>query len=262
MKMFFIFLLAILTSVLLLSCGSSSTDSGGNDGGDDGGDVGGELPTGALSLLAVYPIHGATDVDTNSRVYAVFSEEIDEDSTFGSFAMFFTGGVHDDWHYFKTDTIEIAPNYFSSEQLLAGTKYTVALDADRIFDIHGNNLAANYLWSFTTTTAGGEPVIEDTTPITVTSVSPTNGSSGVSRTPEITFVFSEPFIDTIFSILTNIDFSGSRYSITTALDTLNFYPIDTLNPNTTYSVTLQTGIEDLWGNNLQSNYVYSFTTGN
>lgn len=103
----------------------------------------------------------------------------------------------------------------------------------------------------------------DTTPPTVLSTSPSNNATGVAVNTSITATFSEAMnastINTgTFTVRTDTTpISGMvTYSGTTA----TFIPSGNLNYNTTYIATITTGVRDVAGNSMASEYVWSFTT--
>lgn len=109
----------------------------------------------------------------------------------------------------------------------------------------------------------------DTTPPSVSSTSPANGDTQVAPNSVITATFSEPINPALLSsntFIVNILGSGLTPvsgSITYAEQTrtATFKPNSNLNTNTTYSVTLTTGVEDLAGNPMAAPYSWSFGTG-
>ena len=109
-----------------------------------------------------------------------------------------------------------------------------------------------------------------TTPPTVTGVSPASGSAGASVGALITATFSEPLNATTVNGTTVLvaDAAQTPVAGTVTYDGGNasavFTPTSELNALTTYTVTLKggsTGVKDFNGNALQSDFVWSFTTG-
>jgi len=143
-----------------------------------------------------------------------------------------------------------------ADNLEATTVYTATITTGAK-DLAGNTLANNYSWSFTT---GAAAVV---TPPTVLSTDPLNLATGVAQNKHITALFSKTMdASTIttasFTLMQGASFvSGTvSYLGTTA----TFTPSSDLTPNTVYTATLTTGAEDLAGNPLSANHVWSFTT--
>jgi hypothetical protein len=103
----------------------------------------------------------------------------------------------------------------------------------------------------------------DTTAPTVSSTSSANGATGVAVNTTIRAFFSEPMDASTVTATTFTVKAGSTlvpgtvsYSGTTA----TFTPTDNLAYSTSYTATVTTGVKDLAGNALASNYVWSFTS--
>jgi hypothetical protein len=104
---------------------------------------------------------------------------------------------------------------------------------------------------------------------TVTSATPASGSTGVSLGSSITATFSEPMsAPSITATSVVLQQGGSTVPATVTYNAASASAVLTptleLSPNTTYTVTVQSGVSgvaDYSGNVLASNYVWSFTTG-
>ncbi|MEY2401936.1 MAG: hypothetical protein QOJ08_2047 [Ilumatobacteraceae bacterium] len=136
--------------------------------------------------------------------------------------------------------------------LAADNKYTATLTT-AIKDVAGNAFAG-MSWTFLT---GPRP--------TVTSRSPANAATGVSKTANMTATFSESVtgVNTTNFTLKNATTGAAiaavvSYNATTRVATLN--PTPTLAGNTRYTVTLSTGVKDTAGNPLAAT-TWTFTTG-
>lgn len=103
----------------------------------------------------------------------------------------------------------------------------------------------------------------DITPPTVSSVTPTNGSSNVSITVTPTSTFSEALASgTVNTTNVTLTQAGNPVSISVGLasNVITITPSASLTNSLVYTVTLKTGITDVAGNHLASQYTYSFTT--
>jgi hypothetical protein len=105
-----------------------------------------------------------------------------------------------------------------------------------------------------------------TTPPTVTSVAPPDGSAGVCPNTIITATFSKAMNpatinDTTFLLTTGTPPVAVGGVVTFASDVATFTPNSTLVLSTTYTATITTGATDTFGNALASDFVWTFTTG-
>ena len=107
----------------------------------------------------------------------------------------------------------------------------------------------------------------DTTPPTVSSVSPANGTANVNPGTAISATFSEALDPTTINANTFQLFGPGNTQITGTVTYINgtatFQPAAVLATVTTYSAVLLgggSGIKDLAGNAMTSNYTWSFTT--
>ena len=144
-----------------------------------------------------------------------------------------------------------------SSTLALSTLYTATITTGAK-DPFGNALASNFVWTFTTGTSACTPP----PPPTVISVTPPGGAAGVCPNTVITATFSEAMEpatinDTTFTVAPGV--TG-----TVTMDGTGrvaaFTPSANLALGTTYTATITTGVQDLFGNALASNFVWSFTT--
>ncbi len=206
----------------------------------------------------VSPVDGASGIAVNDAVVATFSEALAPATVSAATATLrnVSGGVVAASVAYNSANrqVTITPN----ASLAMGTTYTATLTTG-ITDVAGNNLATNYTWSFTTAV----PV--DTTPPAVSSVTPTAGATGVSSATAVSAVFSEGLAPaTVTAGTFTVSDSQSVPVIGTvgydeATQTVGFVPGAALVMGTTYTATLTTGITDVAGNNLATNYSWSFT---
>ena len=110
--------------------------------------------------------------------------------------------------------------------------------------------------------------LPDTTPPTVISVSPGSGAINVGRSTTVTVTFSEAMDQSTINATTvglndganNLVTAGVSYDSISLSATL--VPSSLLAPNTTYQVTVTTGVRDASGGNaLATPYTFFFTTG-
>jgi len=123
------------------------------------------------------------------------------------------------------------------------------------------HLANNYVWTFTT---GAGP---DTTAPLVSATNPANGASSVGTNQSVVATFDKGMDS---STLTGVTFTlmgpgvtpvSGTVTYSTIGDTATFTPSIPLLSGILYTATITTGVTDLSGNALASNFVWTFTTG-
>jgi hypothetical protein len=148
-----------------------------------------------------------------------------------------------------------------SSPLANGTTYTATIrgGASGVKDAAGNALASDYSWTFTTVT--------DTTPPSITSVSPVNGATSVAATTTVTASFSERMMS---STITTSSFvlrtNGNAVTATVNYDAASLKatltPTAPLTAGGSYTATVTggtAGVKDEAGNPLASDFTWSFT---
>src|SRR6185436_6813211 len=212
------------------------------------------------TVTSVSPLSGATNVSTGTTVIANFSEAISSASVTSS-----TFQLRNPANTLITASVSTSGSQITltpSSALSGSTVYTATIvgGSSGVKDLAGNALANNFIWSFTTATV-------DNTPPTVTSVSPLSGATGVGITGNITANFSEAVnVSTV---------TGTTFQLRNAANTLvtatvsasgsqiTLDPSASLATSTTYTATITggaSGVKDLAGNALASNFSWSFTT--
>jgi hypothetical protein len=210
----------------------------------------GILPT----VILTDPTNGAINVTRNKIIMAIFSTPMNA-TTINTTTFLVKQGTNSIGGTVSYSGITAA--FTPTNPLAANTVYTCTITTGAT-DLLGNSLLINYVWSFTTGAAS------DDTPPTVISTDPVNLATGVVLNKILSATFSEPMnpftISSTSFILkhgTTVVNGSVSYSGITAL----FYPATNLIANTLYTATITTGAEDLAGNALVSNYVWTFTTG-
>lgn len=172
-----------------------------------------------------------------------FNAPIDTGSAKGSFSISppVAGNTYvyfGDWGFYWSPPSD---NFLASE-----TRYTATIAAS-VKDVNGDQMTSPYSFSFTTAAYG------------VTGVYPTG--NGVSTTSSISvycnFLVDSTSIIPSFSInpsvSRNLTYGGSSFTFT---------PSTSLAANTTYTVTISTGLRAKNGTPMKNPYTFSFTTGN
>jgi hypothetical protein len=140
----------------------------------------------------------------------------------------------------------------ATNTLFTATITTAATDST------GDSLAANYVWTFRTAPAPTLP--------TVISTTPANGATAVPINQAVTATFSEAMnpatIDSSTFTLTAPGGAAVTGVVTyvPAGSVATFTPSANLLVSTLYTATITTGAQDLSGNALAVNYVWTFTT--
>jgi hypothetical protein len=213
------------------------------------------------TVMSETPPTGAGGVCPSSVVTATFSEAMSPSTintttftlTTGTPAVAVDGVVT---YAASSNTATFTP----SVALSLNTPYTATITTGAT-NAQGIALATALVWSFTTgatTCLAGPP--------TVISVTPANGTNGICPNTVVLATFSESMnpatIDTTTFTLAApgpVAVTGVvTYDVSSYVAT--FTPNSPLSLSTPYTATITTGAQDLAGNPLASNYVWTFTT--
>ena len=215
-----------------------------------------ELPglTGICPVVSfTNPANGDTAVSVATKVTANFNEVMDAATIATSFTLkqgttLIAGAVS----YSGVTATFIPTNALANNTIYTGTITTGAKDPA------GNALVNDYVWTFKT------GISTDITSPTIIATDPINNATGVVLNKKISATFNEPMnpltITTGSFLLkagTTVITGVVSYSGTTAV----FSPSANLTANTIYTATITTSAKDPGGNALQTNYVWTFTTG-
>jgi hypothetical protein len=211
-------------------------------------------------VASVAPGNGAAQVSVGTSVSATFNEAISPASVTGTSFV-----VRDGNGTAVPATVSAAGSTATlqpSSALAPSTTYTATLvgGANGIKDLAGNALASSFAWSFTT-------VVPDTTPPTVTAVTPADGAPSVSLGTSVSATFSEAIsagsVTGTSFVLRDGNGTSVAASVASSGPTATLVPSGNLQPSTTYTATLVSGangIKDTSGNALASDFTWSFTT--
>ncbi|MGB7956126.1 MAG: Ig-like domain-containing protein [Candidatus Nitrosopolaris sp.] len=103
------------------------------------------------------------------------------------------------------------------------------------------------------------------TPPTVSSTTPANGATGVPVNSAVTIIFSKQMQSSTITwqniSFTDASFNSVDRAVSLAADnvTCTVTPVAALTAGTQYIVTVSTGVQDLAGNSMASQYSFSFT---
>lgn len=224
------------------------SSGGGSGGGDEA-----PLPpqdTHPPTIINVTPANGSTDIIQQPTLDVTFSEKMDpatiNDSTF----------LLKD---ISNNPVTGEVNYAASVATFTpttGLDYSMTYTATvttGVTDLAGNNMAADYTYSFTTIQA---PQV-----ITVT---PSDGQGGVLASTEITATFNRDVdpvtLNSTTFTLTDDALNPVAGTITTSGATTTFTPTFPLDYSKTYTVTVSSDVTDTSGNTLVSDYIWDFST--
>ncbi|WP_324278581.1 Ig-like domain-containing protein [Blastococcus brunescens] len=218
---------------------------------------GGDTTPPAVSTTS--PAAAATGVAVGVDVTATFTEDVT--GVGGStFTLAPTGGGAAVGAAVSYDSTTRVATLDTDADLAADTQYTATLTSG-ITDTAGNALAATS-WSFTTAAA------TSTDGPTMTGRYPGINATGVSRTANVSAVFSEEVQNVTTTTFTLAPAGGGSPVVAsvTLTSTTNKWRLDPAQPlagATQYTVTIhggQGGVTDLEGNPLASTVIWSFTT--
>src|SRR5580658_9064618 len=210
-------------------------------------------------VLSVTPPNLATGICPSSVLTATFSEAMNPASittttftvTSGTPPVAVAGVVT-----YAGSTATFTP----TGPLALNTVYTATITTGAT-DAFGDALGSNFVWSFTTSaTSCAAP--------TVISVAPPNLATAICPNAVVTATFSEAMnSSTINSTTFTLTAPGTppvavegTVTYVASSDVATFTPTNPLALNTLYTATITTGAQDLAGDSLASNYVWTFTT--
>lgn len=213
------------------------------------GSVDGLAPT----VVSVVPANGASAISVSANLSATFSEPMNAGTVSASTFTLSQGGTPVPGAVSYSGQVA---TFNPTNNLVANATYTATITTGAT-DAAGNALAVPYVWSFVTS------LNPDQTAPTVISTTPLTNATNVLGIANVSASFSEamngPSISNAnFTLMQGaIRFDGV---VTYSGNTLTFNPASDLAPGVTYTATILTGVTDLAGNALASNYVWSFTT--
>lgn len=237
---------------LLLICATGCSDPDNNGGRNPA-----VTPPTATSLS---PPNATAGVCPNTVVTATFSKAMNP-ATINGATFTLTGlGLASVAGAVSYDAPSDTATFTPSAGLQLQTVYTATITTEAK-DLFGNGLANNFVWSFTTGSAtclAGPP--------TVVSVAPPNGANGICPNSVVVAAFSEAMNPTTLNATT---FTLTGPGATSVMGQVlydaadraaTFTPTSNLALSTTYNATITTGAQDLAGNPLATDSIWSFTT--
>jgi len=229
--------------------------TGCNDPDKNAGALHGLVPP---TVTAVAPPNNAVGACPNTIVTATFSEAMNPATINGTtFTVSGPGGAAVTGvvtYVASSDTATFTP----SSTLALNTAYTGTITTG-VRDMFGNAMTSNFVWTFTTGSTTCQPG-----PPTVISVAPPNGSVGICPNAVAVATFSEAMNPATINTTTFTLAGASAVTGVVTYDAVShaatFTPSSNLALSALYTATITTGAQDLFGNPLASNFVWSFTT--
>ncbi len=200
------------------------------------------------TVISTTPQANAINVSITDSLIIVFSEKIQAESvTSGSVSISNKASTAT-----LTDSIIVVT---FSTSLSYSTNYTVTITTT-ISDLAGNSLDSNFSFSFTTE---ADPA---TIPPTVVSTYPINGTTIGSVSDSVRVTFSKDINITTLNDTTFISADGRTGTISynSVTRTAAFLPTEPFAFDSTYIFRITTNLKDTYGNNLQSQFIWSFST--
>ncbi|MFV5695334.1 Ig-like domain-containing protein [Flavobacterium sp. LB3P122] len=201
-------------------------------------------------VLSTSPDNGAINVPLDKTITVIFNEEMDA-STFdaSSFTLQGSSLVAGTVSFSGTTALFVPTN-----PLATNTTYTGRIKTS-VKDIMGNALQADYVWTFST----GSTV----TPMVI-STDPANNTTNVFLnkivSADFNMIMNQATINT-----TNFTLKQGTTSVAGSVSyngtTAYFSPNNPLTANTVYTGMITTGIKNIQGTTIASNYTWTFTTG-
>ena len=212
------------------------------------------------TVISTVPVNGATGVPINQALSATFSAAMTP-ATIGTatFTLSVTGGAS------VTGTVTYVAagsvaTFTPDANLAPTTSYTARITTGAQ-NLAGAALAGNYAWTFTTA------ALPTAVPPTVISTIPAALATGVPLNQIVSATFSTAMNPATING-TTFTLTGPGATVVPGLvayaavgNTLTFTPTANLAPNTTFTATIATGVQNLAGTPLAANYVWTFKTG-
>jgi hypothetical protein len=208
----------------------------------------------SLSVVSVTPLNKATAIPVNNPMTINFNQELSTSmKSYVTFLLKKGATTISGVVTFDGKVLTFQP----ASSLESGTVYTGSIlikPSNTSVDKSGRN----FIWSFTT-----EGTAADLTAPTISSVVPANNAVSVLTKAYATATFSEQMNPTTINASTFTLKQGTTAvpgTVTYAGTTATFTPAAELTGNTVYTATITTGVKDLAGNSLATQYGWSFKT--
>jgi hypothetical protein len=215
------------------------------------------------TVTSVWPINLSSTANISTNVTTAFSENINAATVTAT-----TFQLKDATNTVIPGALSVSANQITLQPTLPlnfSSTYTVTITggASGVKDPAGNALVSNYTWTFTTAAN------TDVAPPSVQSVTPFNATTNVAITTAVVVDFSEAMSSSSVTISTfQLKNAASSAVINATVSTsgtsITLTPLAPLSGNTAYNVVVTggaSGVKDLAGNPLPTNFTSTFTTG-
>ncbi|MDY6933388.1 MAG: Ig-like domain-containing protein [Spirochaetota bacterium] len=217
---------------------------------------GDDIDTTPPTIVSTLPEDGAGGISVSDSIFALFSEEID------------TGTINTNTYKVSNGASELSGTveYNNSKRsacfiplrvLDYETTYTVTISTG-VSDIAGNNMKDVKEWSFTTER---KPI---DVPPTITDIFPEDNAVNVPICTTISAIFDKDMdADTINADTFKMNNNDGEFvagEVEYSKRKVTFKPLNDLDHETVYTVTITTGVADTAGNNMESKKEWVFTT--
>ncbi len=215
------------------------------------------------AVTSTSPTTNAGAVPLNQKIAVTFNQAMNPATitAVGAFTLEITAGSVP---VAGTVTYVAAANtalFTPTANLAPSTPFTAAI-APTVQSASGNLIAGSYVWSFTS------GINANTTPPTVVSTLPASAAPSAPTNTIVTATFSKAMDPTALTAsgtftlaVAGVGGAAVPGTVSYAGNTVTFKPSNPLAATKQYTATITTAAEDLTGNALAANYVWSFTTG-
>jgi len=204
----------------------------------------------APQVISVLPANGATAVPVNTQIVVTFSNLVGPASVTSATFPITADGVRLAGGY----SVNGSQAVFTPASSLPGNA-TITVSVSAVTDVAGNSSGS---FSSQFVTAPGT----DTTPPTVTAVTPPNGATGIPTSTPVVITFSEPLNPATITTSNFGLFNGAtalQFSLVRSDDSMTVTMSPTLPTNASVTVVVTHGVTDLSGNPL-ADFTSQFTT--
>ena len=203
-------------------------------------------------VTASYPVANATGVSKNATVSVTFYDSSPMDIGLSQSAFAISPSTNGALSWSNPSATQHTLTFTPALPFIAGATYQVTVST-AARDVAGNSLAENYVFYFT---VGG-----DTVPSQVVGTIPPLNATNVDKATAVSISFDEAMdkitTQSAFSISPAV---AGNFTWSSGGEVLTFTPIDDV-PVGVYEVKVGNGAQDLAGNKMTSDYVFSFTVG-